>query len=349
MKRIVLLILVLGIALGGASVEATAPVTGSPGSPQRVMLIGDGCPTFSWGGIKGAESYELVVYRVGEDREDAEAILRQAVAGAVESWTPSLDRCLERGGQYAWSVRAVGAKDASEWSSPSLFEVAPGPSNTELEQAVVLVSRYLGQEGGGETPARPVMPERGTSRSSAAGSGSSVPGASAAPILQAAFVGGDAALQVNGASVVTTETLGLFSGYVSDAGSKEGMGAFTSSKIGTGRYSITFDFTGLEVPQDRMPMVILASPAAVGCSNDTTAQADWTSFSFSGGFVTTMVFIVETYTGGAAADCGFSFSATYASTSNSLGLSPVSNAGARGPVSEEEIVCRNSPSGIDCR
>ncbi|MCP4249786.1 MAG: hypothetical protein GY778_22310, partial [bacterium] len=93
------------------------------------------CPTFNWAGVPGARSYELVVYLVGEEGQEATPVLRQTVPGAANGWTPSLDACLERGERYAWSVRAVGRTEASDWSAPSLFEVAAGPGEVEFEQA----------------------------------------------------------------------------------------------------------------------------------------------------------------------------------------------------------------------
>jgi len=111
-------------------------------------VIGDACPTFSWGSVNGAKSYELVVYRIGAEGEEAEPVLRQAIAGSALGWTPSLDLCLERSGQYAWSVRAVGQRELSGWSPPNLFQVAAGPSQAEFEEALAVVQRYLGQREG---------------------------------------------------------------------------------------------------------------------------------------------------------------------------------------------------------
>jgi hypothetical protein len=90
-------------------------------------------------------AYELVVYAVGEESEEARPVLRQTVPGTANGWTPSLESCLDRGGQYAWSVRATGGKEASEWSSPSLFEVASGPSQAQFEEAVAVVRAYIAE------------------------------------------------------------------------------------------------------------------------------------------------------------------------------------------------------------
>ena len=117
----------------------------SPGSATGA-LIGDACPTISWGSVEGAKSYELAVYRIREAGEEAEVVLRETFAGSVSGWTPSLDRCLERGGQYAWSVQAVSRKEASDWSAPSLFQVASGLSEAQFEEAVAVVRQYLAEE-----------------------------------------------------------------------------------------------------------------------------------------------------------------------------------------------------------
>ncbi len=114
----------------------------SPGSPTG-SLIGDTCPTFSWGSVERAHSYELVLYRLGEEGEEEEPVLRQSFAGSVASWTPSLERCLEQGGRYAWSVRAIVGKRTTPWSELALFEVAPEPTEAEVRRALAVVERYV--------------------------------------------------------------------------------------------------------------------------------------------------------------------------------------------------------------
>ena len=122
------LVLVLSVSPGSAShaLAAERPVAVSPGDASRLALTGDTCPAFSCGAVSGAEGYELVVYRLTEEGEEAQPVLRQTFTGSASSGTPSLDRCLERSGQYAWSVRAIGKKGDTDWSTPSLFQVASG-------------------------------------------------------------------------------------------------------------------------------------------------------------------------------------------------------------------------------
>lgn len=141
-----------GLFVAAAVVAGSEPVAVSPGHPSRLVLIGDVCPTFSWGEVEEAKSHELVVYRVGEEGEVAQAVFHQRVTGAATSWTPSLDRCLERGGRYAWTIRALGREDSSAWSAPSLFQVAVTPTEVEFEAALQVVRTYL-DSGRGAEPA----------------------------------------------------------------------------------------------------------------------------------------------------------------------------------------------------
>ena len=120
---------------------------GRPGDASKLAVIADPCPTFSWGELEGAKSYELVVYQLGEDGAEASEVLRQSFAGSVDGWTPALEQCLEHGGRYAWSVRAGGSNVASEWSAPSLFEVSAAPSLAEVEAAMEVLRRYSATGG----------------------------------------------------------------------------------------------------------------------------------------------------------------------------------------------------------
>jgi hypothetical protein len=91
----------------------------------------------------------LVVYRLGQEGDEPESVLKQELPGSASSWTPSLGRCLQRGGRYAWSVRALGGETASEWSAPALFRVVAGPTQRDFEAALATVQQYLAQR---ETP-----------------------------------------------------------------------------------------------------------------------------------------------------------------------------------------------------
>ena len=63
----------LGISIAGLLLAASAwasaarPVAVSPGSTVGTTVISERCPTFSWGAVEGADTYDLVVYRVAPD------------------------------------------------------------------------------------------------------------------------------------------------------------------------------------------------------------------------------------------------------------------------------------------
>ena len=110
--------------------------------PDRVALVESRCPTFSWGSVPGARSYELVVYLLGEEAAATQPVVRLDFAGSVTGWTPSVDRCLERGVRYGWGIRAVGPEETSEWSVPSLFEVVAGPTEVDFAEALAVLQGY---------------------------------------------------------------------------------------------------------------------------------------------------------------------------------------------------------------
>ncbi len=144
---LILGVMVLGVGTARALPQQGRPEAVSPGGGAPLARIGAACPTFSWTAAPGAERYELVVYAVGEGGAESMEVLRRGLPGGATSWTPSLDSCLARGGRYAWAVRAEGNKESSDWSAPSLFEVASGPSEEEFEEAVAVVRQYLGAAG----------------------------------------------------------------------------------------------------------------------------------------------------------------------------------------------------------
>jgi hypothetical protein len=138
----------------------------SPGTEQGAV-IGDKCPVFSWAALKGASSYDLVVYEIGELVVGARPTLATRIPGGALSFTPPLDRCFERGAPYAWSVRAVTGDGASDWAAPLFFAVADEPP-VDLAAALELVRRYLAAGDGeralasapGEKRDSPRVPER---------------------------------------------------------------------------------------------------------------------------------------------------------------------------------------------
>ncbi len=145
-------VFVLLVCVGLPAWAGERPVAVSPGSQSSVPVVEARCPAFSWGSAPDAAFYELEVYHLAESGE-AEPIVRERIHGSASSWTPAFGQCLVAGGRYAWSIRAVRAENAggsSEWSEPSLFEVATGPTESEFEAALALVRRVLSGDANGE-------------------------------------------------------------------------------------------------------------------------------------------------------------------------------------------------------
>lgn len=195
--------LIIGLSFWSA--VATTSLAGppdavSPGSPDRVLAISGLCPTFSWSGSESARFHELVVFELEEEGGEPAEILRLKISGGASTWTPSLDRCLEHSGRYGWSVRSVGERDVSEWSEPSLFEVAAAPSRDEVRQALEVLRLHL-EESSGPGPS--------------SGSGFTSPPrrvAGASPEIRtsasaAVPTAGNPLLKVEGSPVVTVATL----------------------------------------------------------------------------------------------------------------------------------------------
>lgn len=140
----------LGFAVPAA---AQPPTPVSPGDAEGGAVVQSRCPTFSWTGIEGVRGYELALYRLveeaaaeGSTEAEPELLARVQLPAGSTGWTPSLGRCPERGGSYAWSVRALETARAGEWSEASLFEVSDVPSAAEVEAAVETLRRYLRAE-----------------------------------------------------------------------------------------------------------------------------------------------------------------------------------------------------------
>ena len=143
-------LLLLVFLQADAAVPAESPVAVSPGALTGLPVLGDSCPTFSWGAIPEAESYELAVYRLSpaDGLETAAPILERRIAGRALSWTPSLEECLEPGEAYAWTVRARLAESLSPWSEPVSFRISSSPSRLEVERALETLQRYMQSDSG---------------------------------------------------------------------------------------------------------------------------------------------------------------------------------------------------------
>jgi len=150
-RRLALLIVSVGVAWGAtpghaanAEVNQGPPMVVSPGS-RTVSLAADSCPTFSWGGLAGAERYELVIYRLGKEKENLTPVLNESLPGSASSWTPPLDLCLEGAGRYVWSIQASAGGKSLGASPPSFFHVAAGPSAAERERALAAAEQVLAE------------------------------------------------------------------------------------------------------------------------------------------------------------------------------------------------------------
>ncbi len=136
-------VVVAMILFTSASVVAeSAPVLVSPGSTDRTEQVAGTCPTFSWGGAAEATAYELAVYEVRDDGTLGEQVIRERLPKGAQGWTPAVRRCLTRARIYAWMVGAV-TRDGITWSEPALFQVAPGTTEQEFREALLVVRSYL--------------------------------------------------------------------------------------------------------------------------------------------------------------------------------------------------------------
>ena len=128
-----ILSLLLPVSLGSA-LAADDPITAtpvSPGTQEAGALIGDPCPSFSWGAVDGAQRYELAIFDAQwqdspayDEQQRQGAPLRQIeISAPALSWTPAGSDCLDEGGSYLWFVRAQTADGDGPWSAPRYFEI----------------------------------------------------------------------------------------------------------------------------------------------------------------------------------------------------------------------------------
>ena len=151
MKRPSLLgVLPVSIFISAAVVSASPqwPVAVSPGASQSVALIGQRCPSFSWGAVERPTRFEVVVYELPEEDEQVEEavpVIQTALPGTAFSWTPPLDQCLESGRAYVWYVQAQDELGEGEWSEGRYFKVDEAPSLEEVADALRVLRSYLAQ------------------------------------------------------------------------------------------------------------------------------------------------------------------------------------------------------------
>jgi hypothetical protein len=138
------LVLIATWTMVAAAAPRSQPV--SPGHADRFAGVAGPCPTFSWTWAPGSAGFELAVFVLPEEPDPRswtaeglaalEPVLRETLP-ATTAWTPDIERCLERGGRYAWFVRNLDpfAEDAKEggsgdWSEARLFRIEPAPGAT---------------------------------------------------------------------------------------------------------------------------------------------------------------------------------------------------------------------------
>jgi hypothetical protein len=152
-----------GLSAGAAGI----PQPVSPGARTVGARVEARCPTFSWAGVEGADGYELAIFSVAQ-APDAEPVLvtRTSLPERVQTWTPAIGQCLERGGRYAWSVATTrgrsDAESAFDWAPVLLFEVDSAPSSDDLEHAIATIQRHLATRGDRDAERDPASASRAT-------------------------------------------------------------------------------------------------------------------------------------------------------------------------------------------
>ncbi len=224
-------LLALALAVTALPLSAEMPDGVSPGEVDHIAEVEARCPTFIWGAVPGAETYQLVGYRLPEgmeagevDLSRAEQVLYSEVPGNATSWTPNLADCLVPGESYVWFVRAVDRDDqgdvveASEWSYGRFFSISPLPSAREVEEALDVLRRYLGQQSG-----RLPVDDRSV-EASAAGTGRPAPSERRAEHLEEPKSVTSAKAAISGSlSDTTGETYGVVG--ISNSANGAGLGA----------------------------------------------------------------------------------------------------------------------------
>ena len=157
--EVVVLLVISTVALVGYAGQDLQGV--SPGATDRIVEIEGRCPAFMWETVPEAQVFELVAYRLpetvevagfwGSDRTEADEVIFARLPGGASAWTPSLSQCLEPGERYVWFVRAILHEEAGEviasgeWSAAKFFAVSAVPTALEVEEALDVLRRYVGE------------------------------------------------------------------------------------------------------------------------------------------------------------------------------------------------------------
>ncbi len=130
-----------------APAAAQAPRGVSPGAPDT-FATALACPSFFWTLAAPARGYDLADYRADDLAAQVAAapVLGATLPAGASAWSPPQDRCLPRGGRYAWTVRAAGDEGWGPWAEPLLFAVPELSAATDIRQALDLLAAALGQD-----------------------------------------------------------------------------------------------------------------------------------------------------------------------------------------------------------
>jgi hypothetical protein len=132
MKKVVLILVLLGLLGFNCFGNNDVPVAISPGMAGGVGVVENRCPTFSWSGVSWAQNYRVVVFGVEDVSAKIEGevaltaarpLLSEDIAGGGLSWTPSVSQGLAEGADYTWQVGAMDSSGAWAWSEPRRFRV----------------------------------------------------------------------------------------------------------------------------------------------------------------------------------------------------------------------------------
>ena len=137
------------------STVAGSRAISSPSRPERrarAVEAASACPTFSWSAAPGATGYELAVFRLDRGEEPELVWRREVVAGSATTWSPSRSDCLEAGGRYAWTVRALGTDSPARQprggvGRSAALRVPGAPSDDEVAAALATLERWRAARG----------------------------------------------------------------------------------------------------------------------------------------------------------------------------------------------------------
>lgn len=99
-----------------------------PFTPEEGYVSQQNPPSFKWGYVEGAESYEIVV---ASDRELKDVKYRET---DIEYNVFNFPYTFETGVTYYWAVRYEKGSTVSSWSTPRKFRIYPGATEYTIER-----------------------------------------------------------------------------------------------------------------------------------------------------------------------------------------------------------------------